>query len=256
MNSPIRRTCSILVVTPLLLGCLLFQGCALSAEKQRAATYHLQMGMSKLGERNPSGALAELTEAARIKPDDPEILFYLARAYHEKRTFLLAEQTYLRLLELKPDHSSARNDLGVTYLEMQRWDDAIRQFKIIAEDIFYQSQNEARLNLGLAYFGKADYERALGEFRALISSSPRDPRPRHNLGRVFMAMGKPDLAVEEFDRAIEIYPTYSPSHYHLGLALLRQGNNVRAREAFREVVRLVPDSELGHLAKEQLHLLK
>jgi tetratricopeptide (TPR) repeat protein len=214
------------------------------------------MGMSKLGEKNPTGALVELTDAARIKPNDPEILFYLARAYHEKKTFLLAEQTYLRVLELKPDYSSARNDLGVTYLEMKRWDDAIRQFKIIVDDIFYQAHNEARLNLGLAYFGKGDYEHSLEEFRSLLSTSPRDPRPRYNMGRVFMAMGKTDQAEEEFRRALEIFPTYVPTRYHMGLALLKQGKNTQAGDEFREVVRLAPDSELGQLAKEQLRLLK
>lgn len=236
--------------------CLLMQGCASTAERQKMFTYHLQMGMSKLGESNPTGALVELTEAERLKPNDPELLFYLARAYYEKRKFLLAEEKYLRLIKLKPDNSAARNDLGVTYLELQRWDDAITQFKLAVDDIFYQGHNESRLNLGLAYYGRGDYPRALAELRPLLTSSPRDPRPRYNLGRVYLAMGNTELARAELHRAVEIYPTYAPAHYQLALVYQREGNTSRARESFSEVVRLVPDSELGLLAREQLQQMK
>lgn len=234
----------------------LLQGCALTGEQQKKFTYHLQMGMSKLGEKNPTGALVELTEAERISPDDPDLLFYLARAYFEKRKFLLAEDRYLKLLKEKPDYSAARNDLGVTYLEMQRWDDAIAQFKLVLDDIFYQGHNEARLNLGLAYYGKGDYAKALTELRPLLTSAPRDPRPRYNMGRVYHAMGQTDLALVELRRAVEILPSFAPAHYQLALVYQKEGKTSQARDSFNEVVRLVPDAELGQLAREQLQLLK
>jgi tetratricopeptide (TPR) repeat protein len=234
----------------------LLQGCAYNAERQKMFTYHFQMGVSKLGEKNPTGALVELTEAERINPDDTELLFYLARAYFEKKKFLLAEDKYLQLLKIQPAHSAARNDLGVTYLEMQRWDDAISQFKLVLDDIFYQGHEEARLNLGLAYYGRGDYAKALSEFRPLLMTIPKDPRPRYNLGRVYMAMGKTDMAVAELARAIEIYPGYALAHYQLGLVYQKDGNALRARESFSEALRLAPDTELGELAREQIHLLK
>jgi tetratricopeptide (TPR) repeat protein len=219
-------------------------------------TYHLQMGMSKLGEKNPTGALVELTEAERLYPNDPDLLFYLGRAYFEKRKYLLAEEKYLRLLKLKPANSSARNDLGVTYLELQRWDDAVSQFKLVLDDIFYQGHNEARLNLGLAYYGKGDYAKALEEFRPLLIASSRDPRPRYHIGRVYLATGKTELALAELNRTVEIFPGFVPAHYQLALAYQKDGKSSQARNAFSEVVRLAPDSELGQLAREQLHQMK
>lgn len=234
----------------------LLQGCAYNAERQKMFAYHLQMGVSKLGEKNPTGALVELTEAERINPDNTELLFYLARAYFDKKKFLLAEDKYLQLLKIQPTHSAARNDLGVTYLEMQRWDDAISQFKQVLDDIFYQGHEESRLNLGLAYYGRGDYAKALSELRPLLMSIPRDPRPRYNLGRVYMAMGKTDMAVAELTRAIELYPGYALAHYQLGLVYQKDGNVPRARESFNEALRLAPDTELGELAREQILLLK
>lgn len=232
------------------------QGCAYTAERQKMFSYHLQMGMSKLGEKNPTGALVELTEAERIKPHDPDMLFYLARAYFEKKKYLLAEDKYLELLSIKPGYSSARNDLGVNYLEMQRWDDAIAQFKIVADDIFYQGHDEARYNLGLAYYGRGDYAKALEEFRYLSLNKPKDPRHRFNLGRVYLAMGKTDMAIAELTRAIQIYPSFAQAHYQLGLVYQKEGDLPRARTSFSETVRLAGDSEVGEQAREQLYLMK
>lgn len=235
---------------------LLLQGCAYSAERQKMFSYHLQMGMTKLGEKNPTGALIELAEAERIKPHDPDMLFYLARAYFEKKKYLLAEDKYLELLSIKPGFSAAHNDLGVTYLEMQRWDDAIAQFKIAVDDIFYQGHNEAQLNLGLAFYSRGDYPKALEELRALAMSTPKDPRPRYNLGRVYFAMGQTEMAASELSRAIEMYPAYAQAHYQLGLVYEKYGDVPRARASFNEVLRLAADSEVGELARQQLYLLK
>jgi tetratricopeptide (TPR) repeat protein len=139
---------------------------------------------------------------------------------------------------------------------MQRWDDAISQFKLVLDDIFYQGHNEARLNLGLAYYGRGDYPKALDEFRPLLLASSRDPRPRYNIGRVYLAMGKTELALAELSRTVELFPAFVPGHYQLALAYQKDGKVSQSRSAFSEVVRLAPDSELGQLAREQLHQMK
>ena len=225
-----------------------------AAEKK--ASYHYQMGVSKLGESDATGALIELTEAEKLKPDDPAILYGLARAYFEKKKFLIAEEKYLAALKLKPDNSAVRNDLGVNYLEMKRWDEAINQFKLAINDIFFQGHNEAKINLGLAYLGKNDHDAALGEFRKLIPLIPRDPRPRYYMGMVYAAMDKNELASGEFKKAVELYPEYTLAYYQQGLVSLKLKLNAQAAAAFREVVRLAPDSEVGQLSREQLDQLK
>lgn len=247
-------------ITLLLVGLFAVTGCVGTANRwateSTPGSYHYQMGMSYLGERNYTGALVELTEAAKLDPDNPDVLYNLAIAYMGKRRPDLAEPRFLKALSLKPNFSSARNDLGVAYLELKRWDNAIQQFKIVKDDLFFGQTENAAINLGLAYLGKGDYPRALNELNAVLRGNPRRLEARLSLGRVYFSMDNVEQAIIEYRRVIDIYRDYSDAHYHLGLAYLKQQNIGAARDAFHEVIRIKPDSELGRSAMGYLDLLK
>lgn len=235
---------------------MLMSGCALGAAAKKQASYHFQMGLSYLGENNVTNALVELTAAEKIEPDNHELQNYLGIVYYRKKKLDVSEQKYLRAIALKPDYSEARNNLAVTYLEMKRWNDAIYQLKLVTEDIFYQNQAEAGINLAIGYLGKGDFQQALTTLRPLAASYPLDPRIRYNIGRVYYANDSIDLAITEYRKAIKLYPDYMQAYYSLGQASMKQGDKKAAVKAFREVVRIAPDSEMALLSREHLDLLK
>ncbi|MBC7961509.1 MAG: tetratricopeptide repeat protein [Steroidobacteraceae bacterium] len=244
----------------LLLVLLAMPGCVTGRGEQtpkpNPAAYHYQMGLSYLGERNYTAALIDLTEAEKLDPDNPDVLYHLGMAYMGKKRPDLAESRLQRALILKPNYSIARNDLGVAYLELKRWDNAIQQFKIVKDDLFYDSSENATINLGLAYLGKGDYPKALAELRSVAATNPRNPIVRLSLGRVLFAMDKSDQAIVEYGKALAIYRDYGAAHYYLGQAQLKLNNIAAARAAFMEAVRLTPDTELGRAAQGYLDLLK
>lgn len=235
---------------------LLFTGCALGAASKKQATYHFQMGLSYLGESNITGALVEFTEAEKIDPDNHELQNYLGLVYFRKNKLDISEKKYLRSIALRPDYSDARNNLAVTYLEMKRWDDAIYQLKVVNEDIFYQNQANAGINLAIAYYGKGDFKQAMEILRPLTATFPLDPRIRYNIGKIYYATDKMDLAVAEYKKAIDLYPDYLQAHYSLGQARMKQGDRKGAAKHFKDVVRIAPDTEMAHLSREYLELLK
>jgi len=177
-------------------------------------------------------------------------------AYIGKRRPDLAEQRLQKAIMLKPNNSAARNDLGVAYLELKRWDSAIQQFKIVKDDIFYENSENATINLGLAYLGKGDYPKALEELRAVAAVNPRNPVVHLSLGRVWFAMEKTEQALAEYKKALAIYNEYGAAHYHIGLAYLKLNNVTAARASFKEAVRIMPDTDMGRSALEYLDLLK
>lgn len=235
-------------------GCI--SGRGRSNPKPDMAAYHYQMGLSYLGERNYSSALFELTEAEKFNPENPDLLYNLGLAYVGKNRPDLAESKLLKAIELKPSFSAARNDLGVAYLELKRWDSAILQFKIVKDDLFYANNENAAINLGLAYLGKGDYPKALAELQTVASMNPRNLVVHLSLGRVLFAMGKNDEAVHEYTKALKIYGDYGAAHYYLGQVQIKQNNIAAARASFKEAVRLIPESELGRAALGYLELLK
>lgn len=245
------------IILILLLG---ITGCATGRDQQlgksNPAAYHYQMGLSYLGERNYTSALKELTEAEKLDPDNPDLLYNLGLAYIGKRRPDLAEQSLQKAILLRPNNSAARNDLGVAYLELKRWDSAIQQFLIAKNDIFYENSESATINLGLAYLGKGDYPQALSELRAIASANPRNPVVHLSLGRVLFAMEKTEQAIIEYKKALDIFRDYGSAHYYLGLAYLKLNNQAAARASFKEAVRIVPDTDQGRSSLEYLDLLK
>jgi Tfp pilus assembly protein PilF len=235
---------------------IFISACAMNEFAKNQGSYHYQMGVSYFNENNMAAALTELTEAEKYDDDNAELYNYLGMAYYNKKKFEIAEQKYLKALLLKPTYSEARNSLGVDYLEMRRWDDSIYQFKLVTEDIFYPNQAAANINLGLAYFGKGDYPKALSQLRSVVANYPRDPRARLNLGRVYFALDKFDLAIDEYKKALESNRDYANAYYNLGLAYLKIKESLAAKLAFQEVLRIAPDSEIGQLSKEYLDTLK
>lgn len=231
-------------------------GCAATSTTGKPAAYHYQMGVSYLEERNYTAALVDLTEADKLDPNNAELQYNLGRALTGKRRLDLAEQRFLRALALRPNYSEARNDLGVIYLEMGRWESAIQQFKAVKDDLFYPQHDFAIINLGLAYLGKGDYGKALEELESVRTNAPRNPFARVAIGRVRFAQGDTGRALAEYRKALEIAPNYASAHFHLGLALMKQNDLAAARMAFREVVKITPDSELGRTSMGYLDLLK
>ena len=246
----------------LILLLLAVGGCASGREKQPQfgksdpAAYHYQMGISYLGEGNFTSALFELDAAEKLDPDNPELLYNLGRAYIAKKRPDLAVLKFQKALQIKENYTTVRNDLGVAYMELKRWDDAIQQFKIVKDDLFYDNNENAAINLGLAYLGKGDYPKAQEELRAVAAVNPRNPLVRVSLGRVLFAMDKTELAIVEYKRALDSYNDFGAAYYYLGLAYLKLNNKAAARTSFKEAVRIMPDTDLGHSALEYLDLLK
>jgi len=244
----------LLLMLPAMTGCATGRGHRETGNNP--GSYHYQMGLSFLGERNYTSALVELTEAEKIDPDNPDVLYNLGIAYMGKRRPDLAESRFQKAIMLKPANSAARNNLGVVYLDLKRWDSAIQQFKIVKDDIFYADNDNAAINLALAYLGKGDYPKALEGLIAVLRDNPRKLEARLSLGRVYFAMDRPEQAVAEYKKILETYQDYADTHYYLGLAYLKLQNITAARAAFREVIRIKPNSELGHSSVEYLELLK
>jgi tetratricopeptide (TPR) repeat protein len=240
----------LLVVT----GCV--SGRGQGTAKLNPAAYHYQMGLSYLGERNYSAALFDLTEAEKLDPENAELLYNLGLAYIGKKRPDLAEAKLLKAILLKPNYSIARNDLGVAYLDLKRWDSAIQQFKIVKDDLFYDNNENAAINLGLAYLGKGDYQKALEELQMIGALNPRNPVIHLSLGRVWFAMDKSEQAIVEYSKALDIYRDYGAAYYYLGQAQIKLNRIDSARVSFKEAVRLVPESELGRAALGYLELIK
>ncbi len=245
-------------VTMLLIPAVLItiSGCVSTSPSGRPASYHYQMGVSYLEERDYTSALIDLVEAEKLDPDNAELQYNLGRALVGKRRLDLAEHKFLKAISIRQNYSDARNALGVLYLETAHWDNAVQQFKAVKDDLFYSHHDYAIINLALAYLGKGDYAKSLEELYAVRQLDPRNPIVMLYIGRVFFAQGKTEQAINEYRNAISIVPDYAFAQYHLGLALMKLSRLKEARAAFKEAARISPDSDFGRTAMSYVDLLR
>ena len=104
----------------------------------------------------------------------------------------------------KKDRSVLYNKCGISQLQLSRFDDAQRNFvNSIKRD---KTNAEAINNLGVAYFFKQQYGKAIKAYRKAIELRPDSAAFHSNLGRAYFADKKFDLAGVEYARAIDIDP--------------------------------------------------
>lgn len=248
------RSCIVfaLVLLTAVTGCV---SSAASPAKQKARTHYL-LGISALGENNPSQALQELLQAEAADGDDAEIQAALARAYMQKRAYDLSEQHWLRAVSLSSGNPQHYNNLGALYLTMERFDDAIIAFRKAADNLLFGTPEVAWAGIGYAYFLKRDYPAAERSYLKARDLNPRYFQASLKLGELYYGQERTAEALESLLRATELAPNSAAAQYWLGLTYLKLKNPAAARKAFEETLRLAPESEPGRLAKNYLKSLQ
>ncbi len=219
------------------------------------AEAHMQLGYSYLQEGDDTRALKEFLEAVKLAPKKPEIHAGLAQAYHRKKAYQLAEEQYQKALELDGDNPQYHNNLGALYLDMRQWDDAVRHFRLAANNLLFDRPAVARAGMAAALIQKGDYVSAIEAGKKALRDDYQLPQAHYFLGEAYTALGQLDQAVTSYKNAIELAPNYLLAHYSLGKVYLKLKQNELARTELEKVIELAPRSEQARMARDYLSLL-
>jgi Tfp pilus assembly protein PilF len=202
-----------------------FIGCASTKDEEvqrlRArATY--EQGLSHLGEKRVSLALASLQEAVRLEPGSALYHNTLGVVYlHYLSKPAEAQTEFEKAIELDPSYAEALTNLGVTLAQQGKWEEAIASYRKAISLPIYPTPELAYANLGWAYLN----------------------------------VGKPREAEESYRTAVQLQPRFAQAYYFLGVVLDRQGRKDEARAAFRSARDLDPESPFGRKASELLQTM-
>ena len=120
------------------------------------------------------------------------------------------------------------------------WEYVIRHFP------FPRSDAMAHNNLGAAYYGKGEWDKAIEEYKKAISLRPRYADAQSNLGAAYARKGLIDEAIAAHKAAIAIKPDSPRAHLNLGVSYSRKGEMDKAIEEFKAVVALDADYATAH----------
>jgi len=249
----VRNTLYILMFIPL---CFILISCAGHEKRSKDAQAHYLLGVAHLREDKPTHALQEFLYAVEADPRDAEIHAALGHTYHLKKAYPDAEKHFLKALSHSEGNPLYQNNLAALYLDMERWDDAVRYFRLASSNILFPSSEIALTGLGYAYSRKGDYLQAVSALTTAIEQRSKYPPAHFYLGEVYLALGKTQMAIDEYKTAIASSPNYVLAHFQLGLLYMKEKLEAKAMESFREVVRLSPESDPGRDAAKYLTLLR
>jgi tetratricopeptide (TPR) repeat protein len=205
-------------------------------------------GSALAARRDFAPALADLSKAIELSPNEPEYYFERANAYWANGQADLALADFDHVILLK-------NDFLPVYLpraELHLWekDKAAAMTDLISLDRLAPPQADLRFSLAELYRREEQFSLAIAQYDLWIKNHPDDSRMVSALGGrcLARALQNQDLdgGLRDCNTAIRLADKKNPANAHLysnrGMILLRQGDYRRALADFEADLKIEPKS--------------
>ena len=149
--------------------------------------------------KEADGAIREFRAAAQVNPKEPNVHFGLGYLLWKKGQHADAAKEFQAELDNDPQHLQAMLYLADSEMQMNQLDQA----RILLEKLVKLSPDNAMAHrdLGIVYADLDRKQEALREFQAAIKLAPNDVNAHWRLGRLYRSMGMATEAKTEFDKA-------------------------------------------------------
>ena len=225
-------------------------------QQKRQAEASRNLGEAYLREGKYAAALRELTKAEALTPDDYFVQFDLGLTYLYLDETDKAIYHFKKSLAIKDNYGPARNNLGNAYAEKKEWDKAIEQYKIVISNLLYVTPQFPYSNLGFAYYHKKEYGLAEQYFEQALKITPTFDRALYGLAQTYIATGRISQAVEKLEFAVAKHPNNVSLHLELAGAYKLNRDYRRAYGSYIQVVQMDPDSPLADKALKEANRVK
>jgi len=135
----------------------------------------------------------------------------------------------------------AHNGLGTEYFKQGNYDQALFHYQETLR--ISPGHPDAPGNLGLTLLQLGRFEEAAGQFRLALARKGDIQKWHWGLGAALQKMGKPDEAIEQYQQALELDENDASAHNNLAIALDQKGEKEQALKHFMAAVRLKPNDK-------------
>jgi Flp pilus assembly protein TadD len=158
-------------------------------------------------------------------------------------------------IERHPQDDALRDSIAVLYLELSRYDDAIRHFET---SLALKPQSAvAHYNLGTALTFARRFDAAAREYQTAIRIDPKYPKAHNNLGNVWLAQQKYADAIREFEEVTRLQPDSISAFVNLAAAYAAADDLDRAITTIDIALKLSPPEPLaGDLRRQRARFLE
>lgn len=248
------------LVSMILLGCTLgiLAGAWLAARTYLtppakdpvAAGQFFQAGTQQARQGQNSKAIADLDQAIRLSPSDPNLYLNRGVAHYQAGNLSAALNDYNQALKLNPNFAEAWSNRSQVYVTQQRYDEANSDASRAIQ--LNPNLTEAYLNRGNALFGRNNLDGAFQDYQKVLQLK-QDPanwsKAYNNLGNINAARNQLDPAIKNYDQAIEQVRSYADAFFNRALALERKGQCPEAVQGFRDALNLYQNQGNSEMSK-------
>jgi len=131
------------------------------------------------------------------------------------------------------------NDLGVIYLKLEKYDQAIEQFKKALE--IDPGYTMGPFFFGDVYTDEKNYQDKINEFNDVIKINREYARAHNYLGLTHLKKKSYSSAETSLLESIKINPKYAKAHNNLGVLYEQMGDTAKAIESYQTAQKFDPD---------------
>lgn len=199
------------------------------------------------------GAIRHLSLSVEADPDNAEARYLLGIIRLGRGEYDMAREHLERAVQLRADNPSgkaqAQNSLGVLYIHIEMFGDAVRVLKEASEEVLNPSPWLAYGNLGWAYTKQGEYAQAETALKRALFDQPQFCVGLYRLGNVYYHMEKYVEARERLIQTVGIKEggcdNLQEAHHLLGMTYLRLDSVTEAIAAFERCSEINPSSVIG-----------
>ena len=214
----------------------------------------LKDGEAKFRKKDYQGAIADFTEAIRLKPDHASAYFNRGVVKYNLGDKEGAITDYTQAISLKPDHAGAYYNRGLAKADLGDKEGAITDYTqaINLKPDFAL----AYYNRGLAKADLGDKEGAIADFTQAISLKPNHAGAYYNRGNAKSALGDKEGAIADFTQAISLNPDDAFAYNNRGFAKSALGDKEGAINDLKQAAQLFQQQGNPELHEITLTTLK
>ena len=242
----------------------LLAGCGGHKKRVLQASQRSQLAATKLNEGDAEGALADLSEAHKLDPKNPEITHLLGMAWWAKARLvgddamkIKAEKYVLESFAQKGKDVPGdwHNNLGALYIDEKKYGDAVVQLSMAIEDPEYRTPERPKNNLSEAFFQQHDCKKAEQYANDALRIQPKFCMALINKAKADECLKDAPSALQSNLKAIAECAEYPEPYLRAGLLYLKAGDKPHARDMWSKAKERDPEGPVGKEADQYLRQL-
>jgi tetratricopeptide (TPR) repeat protein len=203
------------------------------------------LGVIRLEQDRPEDAAEALDKAAKLKPDDQDILYHRGRAH-----LLVSKNSYEQMFKLSPKSWLVHRVLAQASAEADRHEDAISEYQEAIK--LTPTQPGLHEELGSEYLAINKIAEGAAALQQELEINPHNVLATYKLGVVEVDRGNGAKGKELIEAAQKEKPGLVHVNYNLGRAEMLLGEDEPAARDFELAIKVDSDPEVVKQAWFQL----